>query len=212
MLTESSCVFARTAPRAAKDKLGPHPCHTSPCRKVSSSEIPPQPTSSSYRSFRGQDLKRKNYEIRSSFASTLTRSIFLKEGLKSNNHQVGLNPFQGLGCQPELLFSTHWLFHVLLFSGMICDIVAFLVSTKAKFCAATVMPVSSRVPALRPFASTPRFIAPFIVFYKPRLPVQQPVACYFFPTSKPSPAVACILKRFDGKRACRLCNYSNTAF
>lgn len=132
--------------------------------------------------------------------------------MKPNNHQVSWNPFQGLGCQPELLFSTHWLFHLLLLSVMICDIVAFLITTKAKFCAAMMTPVSSPVPALRPFTSTPRFIAPFIVLYKPRLPVQQPVACYFSPTSKPSSAVACTLKRFDGKRACRLCNYSNTAF
>lgn len=161
----------------------------------------------------GKKTKRqKESEIRSSFTSTLTRGVFLKEELKPNHHQVGLNPFQGLGCQPETLFSTHWLFPLLLFSGMICDIVAILVSTKAKFCASTVTRVSSLVPALPPFKSTPRFIAPFIVFYKPRLTVQQPVACYFFPTSKPTPAVACTLKHFDDKRVCHLRNYTNTTF
>lgn len=114
MLTESSCVFARAAPRAAKDKLGPPPSHTSPCRKVSSSEIPLQ-TLLLPVSLILELARQKELEIRSRFASTLTRSVFSKGGLKPNNHQVGLNLFQGLGCQPESLYFPHTGFFVCYF-------------------------------------------------------------------------------------------------
>lgn len=78
MLTESSCVFARAAPRAAKDKLGPPPSHTSPCRKVLSSEIPGQTLL--LVSLILEPARQKELEIRSSFASTLTRIVFFFEG------------------------------------------------------------------------------------------------------------------------------------